>query len=164
MASKVYFWNLRTSMKMPYDKRIKKLIKRLSALADAWKAIPFPSRTHGQKASPSTAGKELAVFINRILRVYEQLKGFTFLGKLNGAVGNYSAMLAAFPDYDWLQFSHEFLQEYGLEQNTATTQIEDHDTWGSYFNLARQINNILIDLNVDCWLYISKDLFFETSE
>jgi len=105
----------------------------------------------------------LAVYINRIVRIYKQLKTFTFSGKLNGAIGNYSAWLSAFPEYDWLNFSHKFLEQYGLEPNIATTQIEDHDTWATYFNLTRQINNIVMDLDVDCWLYISNDLFFEKS-
>ena len=136
-------------------------VNKLIELAQQWKLIPFPSRTHGQKASPSTAGKEIAVFINRISRIYAQLKGFTFLGKINGAVGNYSAMLSAFPNFDWLSFAHSFLRKHGLEPNLATTQIEDHDTWATYFNWTRQINNIVMDLDVDCWLYISKDLFAE---
>lgn len=144
--------------------QIEDILNKLADLADRWKAIPFPSRTHGQKASPSTAGKELAVFINRILRVYKKLKEFKFYGKLNGAVGNYSAMLSAFPNFDWLTFSHNFLKKHGLEPNLATTQIEDHDTWAAYFNLSRQINNIVMDLDVDCWLYISKDLFSEKSQ
>lgn len=144
--------------------QIETVIKKLMDLAQSWKGIPFPCRTHGQKASPSTAGKEIAVFINRILRVYKEMKAFTFLGKLNGAVGNYSAMLAAFPEYDWLTFSHNFLTKHGLEPNIATTQIEDHDTWARYFNLTRQLNNICVDLNLDCWLYISKDLFSEKTK
>ena len=141
--------------------QIESLLNKLIELAEQWKLIPFPSRTHGQKASPSTAGKEIAVFINRISRIYAQLKGFTFLGKINGAVGNYSAMLSAFPNFDWLSFAHSFLRKHGLEPNLATTQIEDHDTWATYFNWTRQINNIVMDLDVDCWLYISKDLFAE---
>lgn len=141
--------------------QIQSLVNRLSELVVAWKHIPFPSRTHGQKASPSTAGKELAVFLNRILNIYEQLSGFLFKGKINGAVGNYSAMLSAFPNFDWIYFSDNFIESLGLIPNIATTQIEDHDCWAAYFNLCRQLNNITIDLNLDCWLYISKDLFFE---
>lgn len=141
----------------------RRVLEKLADLAQRWRDIPFPSRTHGQKATPSTAGKELAVFINRILRVYEQLATFKFYGKLNGAVGNYSAMLSAFPDFDWLEFSHNFLESLGLNPNICTTQIEDHDTFAAYFNLTRQINNIVLDLDTDCWLYISNDLFFEKS-
>lgn len=143
--------------------QIKTLLTTLGELAEKWKHIPFPSRTHGQKASPSTAGKEIAVFINRILKVYHLLNGFEFSGKINGAVGNYSASLAAFPDFDWMTFAHSFLQDNGLSPNLATTQIEDHDTWALYFNYTRMFNNILTDLDVDCWLYISKNLFSEKS-
>jgi len=141
--------------------KIEELIKKLIELVDAWKTVPFPSRTHGQKATPSTAGKELAVFLNRIIRIYDELKAFRFSGKLNGAVGNYSAMMAAVPAVDWHEFAARFFENHDLEHNIATTQIEDHDTWAKYFNLNRQLNNILIDLNVDCWLYISKELFSE---
>jgi adenylosuccinate lyase len=140
---------------------LKKLLALLCDLASQWQTIPFPARTHGQKASPTTAGKEIAVFINRLLRPYRTLKTFRFMGKLNGAVGNFSAMLAAFPDYDWMSFSHQFVESLGLTPNIATTQIEDHDTWAEYFNLTRQINNIVIDLNQDFWSYISRDLFQE---
>ncbi len=137
------------------------MMDRLVILIEEWKEIPFPSRTHGQKASPSTAGKELSVFLNRMTLVYEELKKMEFAGKINGAVGNYSAMLSAAPDVDWHLFAEQFLAKHGFRHNIATTQIEDHDSWAKYFNLTRQLNNIIIDLDVDCWLYISKDLFFE---
>lgn len=151
----------RTEEQLPL---LNKLIARLCELAAAWKAVPFPARTHGQKASPTTAGKELAVFINRLLRQYRALTSFRFSGKLNGAVGNYSAMLAAFPAFDWLTFAHAFVADLGLTPNPATTQIEDHDTWAAYFNLTRQINNILIDLDQDLWAYISRDLLHEQTQ
>ncbi len=141
-----------------------RLIERLCELATAWQAIPFPARTHGQKASPTTAGKEVAVFINRLLRQYRQLQDFQFCGKLNGAVGNFSAMLAAFPTYDWLTFAERFVTSFGFTLNFATTQIEDHDTWAAYFNVTRQINNIVIDLDQDFWSYISRDLFREETQ
>lgn len=150
----------RANVQLP---QLRKLIDRLCQLAEQWKTIPFPCRTHGQKASPSTAGKEIAVFINRLMRQYRLLRDVQFEGKFGGAVGNYSAMIAAFPDYDWLQFCHRFIAAQGLKPAVATTQIEDHDTWGTYFNVTRQINNIVLDLDVDCWLYISHELFFEKS-
>ncbi|CAA6829305.1 MAG: Adenylosuccinate lyase (EC [uncultured Aureispira sp.] len=156
-----YTFMLKDYLEAQHLPQIEAVLNKLIDLAEAWKRIPFPCRTHGQKASPSTAGKEIAVFINRITRIYKELKRFTFLGKINGAVGNYSAMLAAFPDFDWLNFAHNFLRKHGLEPNIATTQIEDHDTYATYFNWTRQINNISMDLDVDCWLYISKDLFSE---
>lgn len=137
------------------------LIQKLCDLADEWRAAPFPTRTHGQKASPSTAGKELAVFINRLLRYVERLQNFRFSGKLNGAVGNFSAMIAAVPEVDWLGFSEAFITSLDLDMNLCTTQIEDHDRFAEYFNLTRQINNIVADLGTDCWLYISYELFAE---
>jgi adenylosuccinate lyase len=140
---------------------LRKLLETLCNLASQWRSIPFPARTHGQKASPTTAGKEVAVLINRLLRQYRKLKRFRFLGKLNGAVGNFSAMLAAFSEIDWMAFSYDFVESLGLIPNIATTQIEDHDTWAEYFNITRQINNIVIDLDLDCWSYISYDLFHE---
>ncbi len=156
-----YNFMLKDYLKEQHLPQIEALLHKLIDLAEQWKSIPFPCRTHGQKASPSTAGKEFAVFINRITRIYKVLKNFTFSGKINGAVGNYSAMLSAFPDFDWLTFAHRFLAKHGLEPNICTTQIEDHDTFGTYFNWTGQLNNIIVDLDVDCWLYISKNLFFE---
>jgi len=135
--------------------QLKELILVLADLAEKWKDDPFPARTHGQMASPSTAGKEMAVFANRLLRQYKLLKDFKFRAKLNGATGNYSALLSAFPDFDWLNFSRDFLTEYGLEPNLVTTQIEDHDTWSAWFNISRQINNIVLDLDRDIWLYLT---------
>jgi adenylosuccinate lyase len=150
----------RSNVQIP---QLKQLLEKLMELAEKWKTIPFPCRTHGQKASPSTAGKEIAVFINRIARVYKDLKEHRFYGKLGGAVGNYSAMLAAFPDFDWLTFCHNFMLKQDIEPNIATTQIEDHDSWAGYFDLSRRLNNIVMDLDVDCWLYISYELFSEKS-
>ncbi len=152
---------LKTFLETEHLSLFRELLENLCSGASQWKSIPFPARTHGQKASPTTAGKEIAVFINRLLRQYRKLKAFRFMGKLNGAVGNFSAMLAAFPNFDWISFSDRFVESLGLTPNIATTQIEDHDTWAEYFNLTRQINNIVIDLDQDFWNYISHDLFHE---
>ena len=143
---------------------ISELLTVLVDLADAWKTSPFPARTHGQKASPSTAGKEMAVFIARILRQFKKLKQLRFMGKLNGATGTFSAMLSAFPDYDWLYFSCNFLERLGLIPNIATTQIEDHDTWAEYFSLVQRLNNILLDFNKDVWLYQTLGYLVVTTE
>lgn len=143
---------------------LKALLQQVCKLAEQWKTVPFPARTHGQKASPTTAGKELAVYVNRLLRQYCKLKEFRFMGKLNGAVGNFSAMLSAFPEYDWMEFCDRFVEGLGLTSNIATTQIEDHDTWAEYFDITRQINNIVIDLDQDFWAYISRDLYQEQTE
>lgn len=159
-----YTFMLKDYLEQEQLPQIKGLLEKLMALAEQWKTVPFPSKTHGQKASPSTAGKELAVFVNRIARIYKELKDFRFYGKLGGAVGNYSAMMAAFPDYDWLTFCHQFMKDQDIEPNIATTQIEDHDTWAAYFDYTRRLNNVIMDLDVDCWLYISYELFFEKSQ
>ena len=135
--------------------QLKEMLRLLLHRVRSWRKIPFPARTHGQMASPTTAGKEFAVYLTRLLRLYRALKEFRFSGKLNGATGNFSALKAAFPQYDWLAFSRNFLQKHGLEANLVTTQIEDHDTWIAYLNLSKQVNNIVLDLDRDVWLYLT---------
>jgi len=135
--------------------QVRALIARLTDQAEQWKATVFPARTHGQTASPTTLGKELAVFISRLLRQAEALRTHRFRGKLSGATGNYSAFVAAFPSFDWPRFSAELVSSLGLEPNRATTQIEDHDTLAEYFAIVSRINNIVLDLDLDLWLYIS---------
>lgn len=137
------------------------LLTRLASMAERWKAMPFPTRTHGQRATPSTAGKELAVFASRLLRLRRKLVAFRFSGKLNGATGNWAAMVAAFPAFDWIAFSRRFVEGHGLAFNLATTQIEDHDSLAEYFNLTRSVNNVVLDLDQDFWLYLSLGLMRE---
>ena len=132
------------------------LARQLLALALDWKGIPFPASTHGQPASPTTAGKEVAVFLSRLVRQLSKLKKFRFAGKLNGATGNFSALRAAVPECDWIRFSIDFVASLGLEANPVTTQIEDHDRWCEYFDLVRRINSIVLDLDTDAWEYISR--------
>ncbi len=133
-----------------------RLLESLAELAERWAAAPFPARTHGQLASPTTAGKELALFLHRLLRQREGLLRFRFRGKLNGATGNLSALAAAAPEADWPDLSRRFVEELGLEPNPATTQIEDHDAWAEYFALTARINTIVLDLDRDCWSYLSR--------
>jgi adenylosuccinate lyase len=135
-----------------------RLLGRLADLAERWRDVPFPSHTHGQPASPTTAGKELAVFAGRLLRLRRQLAGFRFLGKLAGATGTYSAMVAALPEHDWVDLASTLVAELGLDHNPVTTQVEDHDTWARWFDLTRGVNNVIIDLDRDLWAYISRDL------
>ncbi len=136
-----------------------RLIQKLAGLARAWRDIPFPSHTHGQPASPTTAGKELAVFAWRLVRLRRDLTSVKFRGKLAGASGNYSAMVAAFPGVDWPILAAGLVQGLGLEHNPVTTQIEDHDGWAAWFDLTRRIDNVVIDLDRDAWAYISRGLF-----
>ncbi len=133
----------------------REFLARLGERIVEWRTDALPARTHGQHATPTTAGKEVAVLANRALRYYGQLCGHSFRGKLNGATGNYSALLAAAPDVDWEGFSRRFVNSLGLEFNPLTTQIEDHDAWADYFNIVRQFNNVVMDLDQDFWLYIS---------
>ena len=116
---------------------LKRLLTQLLHFVKSWRDVPFPARTHGQMASPTTAGKEMAVYLNRLLRVYGALGKFRFSAKLNGATGNFSAFKAAFPRFDWLTFSEKFLRDLGFEPNLITTQIEDHDSWAHYLNLTK---------------------------
>ena len=149
-----------------YAKRLQlplldEVIGKLVDLAEGWKDQPFPAKTHGQPASPSTAGKELAVFVSRLLRQRRQLQAFRFRGKLGGAVGNWSAMVAADPDVDWIAVAKAFVESLGLEFNGVATQIEDHDAWSEWFSITRRINTILLDLDTDAWEYISRGFFVQ---
>jgi adenylosuccinate lyase len=139
--------------------RLKQLMETLAGMAMEWKGKPFPARTHGQMASPTTAGKELAVFLARLDRQLEHLEKHRFSGKLNGATGNYSAMVAAFPDTNWRSLSRTFVEGLQLAFNPITTQIESHDSWCEYFDVTRRINQVVLDLDVDMWLYISHGCF-----
>lgn len=127
----------------------------LVALAKKWKGAPFPARTHGQHATPSTAGKEMAVMASRWLRGMEELTEIRFFGKLNGATGNYSAAKAAAPQVDWREYEHALVTSMGFVRNPATTQIEDHGSLTRYFDLVRRQGAIATDLCLDMWMYIS---------
>ncbi len=141
--------------------RLRELILQLCETASQTAREPFPTRTHGQPATPSTAGKEIAVYISRLTKIFRKLRVFRFRGKLNGATGTYGAMLAAFPSFDWIAFSRKFVESLGFEFNLATTQIEDHDGWAEFFNLVRQANNIVLDLGQDFWTYLMLGFFTE---
>lgn len=133
-----------------------KLIERLAEKVDLWKAIPFPAHTHGQAASPTTAGKELAVFLSRLARQEERLAGLRFRGKLGGATGTYGSFKVAAPNVDWPVFAREFVRSLDLEFNPCTTQIEDRDGLAEYFAITSRVNGILLDLDQDLWEYLSR--------
>ncbi len=156
LAYTLLFEAYRTEQQVPL---LRQLVERLCEMVQQWGAVPFPARTHGQAASPTTAGKELAVFLARLLRQYQDLRQFRFRGKLNGSTGNYSALMAAFPEYDWIAFSRQFVEGLGFDANPCTTQIEDHDTWSAYFSLTKRINGIVLDMDLDLWAYISRGWF-----
>ena len=158
LAWSLIFRDYAAALQLPL---LDEVLRKLMELAAGWQDVPFPAKTHGQPASPTTAGKELAVFVSRLLRQRRQLKEFRFRGKLNGATGNWSALAAADPDFDWIAFSERFIVSLGLEFNGATTQIEDHDAWSEYFSITRRINTILLDLDTDAWEYISRGFFVQ---
>ena len=138
---------------------LNRLLDALGSLAARWAAQPMLSRTHGQPASPTTLGKELAVFIHRLRRQLERFRQVEILGKMNGAVGNYNAHLVAYPDVNWTQFTRAFVESLGLTHNPHTTQIEPHDYNAEYFHALTRINTILLDLCRDTWGYIALDYF-----
>ena len=135
------------------------LIGRLRALAHGLAEVPLLSRTHGQPASPTTLGKEMANVVARLRRALDRIRGVSLLGKLNGAVGNYTAHLAAYPDFDWENFARRFVEGLGLEFNPYTIQIEPHDAMAELFDAVARINTILLDLDRDIWGYVSVGYF-----
>ncbi|MFH1728107.1 MAG: adenylosuccinate lyase [Pseudomonadota bacterium] len=144
--------------------KIKEIENMLIEMVGKWKSLVFCARTHGQKASPTTIGKEFAVFLSRIHKQVFKLEKINFAGKLNGATGNYSAIKSAFPDYNWIEFSNKFVLRLKLAPNLYTTQIESHDNWAEFFNIVRMLNNIVIDLDQDCWEYISRGYLIEKTK
>ena len=135
------------------------LIGALRTLAETHADRPMLSRTHGQPASPTTLGKELANVVARLSRQRRQLAGVEVLGKMNGAVGNYNAHLVAYPEVDWPALARGFVVDLGLSQNPYTTQIEPHDWIAELFHALSRFNTILIDLDRDVWSYISLGSF-----
>ncbi len=138
---------------------IKFIIAQLRELAHSHAGLPMLSRTHGQAATPTTLGKEVANVVHRLERALARLAAVSLTGKINGAVGNYNAHLAVYPDFDWEAFACKFVTHLGLEFNPYTTQIEPHDTLAELFDAAARLNTILIDLNRDVWGYVSLGYF-----
>ena len=139
--------------------KLQKLIIILQEMSDSYASIPMLSRTHGQIASPTTLGKEMAIYVYRALRQMKQFENIELLGKLNGAVGNFNAHFTSYPDINWMSLSKEFIEELGLTWNPYTTQIESHDYMAEYFHTLARTNTILIDLCRDLWGYISLGYF-----
>ena len=138
---------------------MQQIIDKLDSLANEFADQPMLSRTHGQTASPTTMGKELRNIYHRLNKQLKQFESTACLGKINGAVGNYNAHLAAYPNADWEKFSQNFVTGLGLEWNSHTIQIEPHDYIAELFNALERFNNVLIDLNRDIWGYISLGYF-----
>lgn len=136
-----------------------KLIARLIALAKELADTPMLSHTHGQPASPTTLGKEIANVVHRLRRQHKQVTEIEMLGKINGAVGNFNAHLSAYPEFDWETFAQKFVTGLGLTYNPYTIQIEPHDYMAELYDALSRINTILIDLDRDIWGYISMGYF-----
>ena len=139
--------------------QMRDLRNKLNTLAKENADLPMLSRTHGQTASPTTLGKELANVVARIDRTQKQFANIEILGKFNGAVGNYNAHAIAYPDADWPAIAHRFIESLGIEPNPYTTQIEPHDWTAVYSHALMRYNTILIDFSRDVWGYISLGYF-----
>ncbi|MBN2647342.1 MAG: adenylosuccinate lyase [Thiotrichales bacterium] len=135
------------------------VITKITQMATDMAEIPMLSRTHGQPASPTTAGKEFANVAYRLQRQSKQLMDVRILGKINGATGNYNAHLAAYPEVNWYELSEQFVNSLGLMWNPYTIQIEPHDYIAEYFHVMQRFNTILIDFDRDVWGYISNGFF-----
>ncbi len=135
------------------------IIEAINGLAIRYADLPMLSRTHGQPASPTTLGKEMANFVARLRRQQEQLREVQVFGKINGAVGNFNAHLMAYPEVDWDRLAQSFVGSLGLEPNTFTTQIEPHDYMAEYFAAVTRFNTVLLGFCRDIWGYVSLGYF-----
>ncbi|MEM8902002.1 MAG: adenylosuccinate lyase [Bacteroidota bacterium] len=141
---------------------LNQLLDLLREKAQDWKDVPMLARTHGQVATPTAMGKEIAVFISRLEEQLAELQNMSFPAKFGGATGNLNAHYVTYPDYDWNQFAKTLLEEkLGLRRSIPTTQIEHYDGLSRVFDSLKRINTILIDLCQDVWLYVSRDYFLQ---
>lgn len=154
-----YALMLRAARKNVLSVQMRDFRVRLKKLAEAYADLPMLARTHGQTASPTTLGKEIANVIARLDRAQTALSEVPVLGKFNGAVGNFNAHLIAYPNLDWPAISQRFVESLGLEPNALTTQIEPHDWTAAYAHALMRYNTILIDFSRDVWGYISLGYF-----
>jgi adenylosuccinate lyase len=154
-----YALMLRSARSEILSPRMRELCNKLKTLAREHAALPMLSRTHGQTASPTTLGKELANVAARLERARQHFADVEILGKFNGAVGNFNAHAIAYPDADWADISHRFITSLGVQPNPYTTQIEPHDWTAEYAHALVRYNTILIDFARDIWSYISIGYF-----
>lgn len=151
---------LKSAIHQIYIPAVEDTLELLKNYAKAWEAIPMLARTHGQPATPTKLGKEIYVFYERLNIQLEQLKSIPFSAKFGGATGGLNAHLVAFPQIDWKDFANQFVnQNLGLTRSQTTTQIEHYDNLAALLDAIKRINNIIIDLSQDMWLYISMDYF-----
>jgi adenylosuccinate lyase len=135
------------------------LQKKLQELGDKWKDIPMLAHTHGQPASPTKLGKEFLVYVERLANQVKLFSNIPYTAKFGGATGNFNAHQIAYPKKDWVALGNEFIEGLGLQRLQYTTQIEHYDYMSAHFDTIKRINNILIDLCRDLWMYISMDYF-----
>ena len=152
--------NLRDNILVP---NIDKLISTVKEKVKEYANIPMLSHTHGQSATPTTVGKELAIFVYRWDKILNKIKNEQITGKFNGAVGNFNAHLISYPNIDWIKISKEFVESFELEYNLYTTQIETHDNICIIFSEIKLFNNILLDFDNDMWMYISRNYFLQNN-
>lgn len=139
---------------------LEELIEQLNDYAEAWKGVAMLAKTHGQPASPTRLGKEIMVYVYRLEEQVRALKDTPITAKFGGATGNFNAHHVAYPQYDWREFGNQFVSEkLGLEREQYTTQISNYDWLAGLFDVMKRINNIIIDLDRDFWMYISMDYF-----
>lgn len=136
-----------------------KLHDKLKTFAHLYRNTPLLALTHGQPATPTSLGKEFAVFVQRLRRQIDQLENHKIQGKLSGATGTWGAHVVSFPDVDWIEFSRRFISSLNLEPNLVTTQIESNDSLAEGYHILSRINTILLDLCRDVWFYISRGIF-----
>src|SRR5438477_3885800 len=141
-----------------------RVIEALAALAVRLADAAMLARTHGQPASPTTLGKELANVVHRLRRARRSIASVSLTGKMNGAVGNYNAHVAAYPDFDWERFARAFVESLGLEFDAYTTQIEPHDSLAEQFDAIARANTVLLDLDRDLWGYVSLGYFRQKTQ
>lgn len=143
-----------------YEPAVTRLVGKLEELAEEWKDVPMLARTHGQPASPTFLGKEIRVYVYRLLEQLDLLDATPISGKFGGATGNFNAHLAAYPDIDWHAFAEKFLHDsLGIRRENVTTQISNYDNLAALFDALRRINTIILDLDRDMWMYISLGYF-----
>jgi len=152
--------SIQDALEFEYYPLLQKLIEKLLTIATEWKDIPMLAKTHGQPASPTKLGKEIKVFIERIMVQLVQLKSISIDAKFGGATGNFNAHFVAYPNINWEEFANKFCKEnLGLNRSQFTTQISHYDNHSAIFDAMKRINNIILDLDRDIWTYISMGYF-----
>ena len=146
------------ALKQVYLPQLLLVHKQLKAISKRYKQVPMLALTHGQPATPTTFGKEMAVFYNRLKLQIDQVNKHELMGKFGGATGTWAAHMVAYPKLNWLRFSQRFIKYMGLKPNLVTTQIEPHDSLAENFHQLIRVNHILIDLCRDIWFYISRGI------